>query len=686
MSNPTPRAIRPTPSKYSKHSPGGTGRTVPGSTMRSLKLAPVLAAALAAACHDGPTAPTYGELVVTVSTSGGDLPETGYRVMVDTVAGPVVEPSGTVTIPGVPVGTHQVSLSGVPDHCEVSGPHPRSVTVSRSGAAQASFAVICQATGVQLTTVTGGLDLPGGYEVTVDGGEPRFIAPSGEVTISRLAPGSHTVTLSGAPANCEVEGDNPRVIEVVNRSLTPVGFAVTCTAATGNIQVAATTTGLDLDADGYTLQVDGGAPVGIAANGVTSVAGLTGGDHTVVLGGLAANCALSGESLRTLTVATGGLTRDTARTTFEVTCTAATGVLEVTIETSGQDAPPDGYSVRVGDAPQRQVPTNAVTRFSDVAGGEHPVRLDSVPENCAVAGDNPRTVQVSAGGLTRDTARTSFEVACTRVPFKIAFTRSFLDSTTYQPSYQPWITVAYADGSHPVALARGQSPAWSPDGARIAFARTTCYDDYYYGTYCYSAGLSVMNANGTGLANLSVNSGDYAPSWRPDGARIAFIRNDRLHVMTADGSVTQIATTAAAEPAWSPDGTRIVFTCQVDATWWDICSIAPDGTGLVPLTSDGRSNSRPSWSPDGSRIGFTRVDFTDASRDPPPSEPYIAVMNADGTGRTRLTDGWSPRWSRDGELIVFVRGTGLHVIRADGSLPAARVTSDTSDNDPDLRP
>jgi len=92
-----------------------------------------------------------------------------------------------------------------------------------------------------------------------------------------------------------------------------------------------------------------------------------------------------------------------------------------------------------------------------------------------------------------------------------------------------------------------------------------------------------------------------------------------------------------------------------------------DGTGVTRLTS-GFGDLGPSWSPDGSKIAFS------SGRDGGGDEIY--VMNADGTGQTRLTYGlekyaWAPSWSPDGSKIAFAStgldGGWIYVMNADGS-------------------
>jgi hypothetical protein len=105
--------------------------------------------------------------------------------------------------------------------------------------------------------------------------------------------------------------------------------------------------------------------------------------------------------------------------------------------------------------------------------------------------------------------------------------------------------------------------AWSPDGRRIAFASVRdrngeqCYD-----TCFYKGELYVMDADGTGLVRLTRNRGDDgAPSWSPDGRRIAFA-SDRNY----------------------PEGMSP-----------EIYSIRPDGSCLTWLSNGSPESTDPAW-------------------------------------------------------------------------------------------
>jgi hypothetical protein len=174
------------------------------------------------------------------------------------------------------------------------------------------------------------------------------------------------------------------------------------------LQVTASTTGSDLDPDGYIITVDGGRDRPIAANGPLTVASLSPGDHQVQLSGVAANCQVQGDNPRTVTVSAGA----TATADFVITCTGGaptTGSIAVSTTTGGQDLDPDGYTLQLDGADKGAIGTTATVTLDQLTPAAHSVGLAGVAANCSVGGDNPRAVTVVAGNA----APAAFTISCT---------------------------------------------------------------------------------------------------------------------------------------------------------------------------------------------------------------------------------------------------------------------------------
>jgi len=269
---------------------------------------------------------------------------------------------------------------------------------------------------IAVTTITTGSPVdPDGYTVAVDNGPSQHIAPTGAVTFTGLAVGNHTVTLSGVAANCSVNGTV--TVNLPLLGTVTVTFTVTCAPSappsTGDLTVTTSTTGSNVDPDGYTVTLDGSTSRATGTNGSVTFTGLSAGNHTVALSGVAGNCSVSDGTSRTVNVPAGG----TGSTSFAVSCaaTTTTGNLTVSNSTTGSNLDPDGYTVTVsgsaGTASQTMA-TNGNVTFANVPAGSYQVTLSGAAANCTVTSANPQTVNVPAGG----TATTTFSVSCAGAP------------------------------------------------------------------------------------------------------------------------------------------------------------------------------------------------------------------------------------------------------------------------------
>lgn len=431
---------------------------------------------------------------------------------------------------------------------------------------------------------------------------------------------------------------------------------------TGFIQVTTATTGADLDPDGYMADMDGNGGRSIGLNGVTTFTDVPTGEHQVQLTGLAENCLVTGTNPATVSVTAGA----TVQVSFDVACEATTGSIELTIATTN-NFDPDGYRLLLDGTVASEVMVNTTVTIDGVAPGDRSLELADIAPNCVTEGENPVTLAVAVGS----TAAAGFSVTCMSPPDgRIAF-NSFRNSRID-------VYVANTDGTGILNLTTGSGsvfnhmPSWSPDGSHIAFT----WDEAGVGTR-----INVMRVDGSELTQTTApgtTANDFGPVWSPDGTRLAFTRSvdgqqNDIYAVDVDGrNLTQLTTHPAwdAFPAWSPDGSRIVFASSRDLGDFEGCDLyvlelaSGTTTRLTNTLDDGMCEQEPAWSPDGTQIAFAVASIS--------VEKGIEVMNADGTGRTRLANesGW-PRWSPDGFRIVFTCNdtpgdSDICVVGADG--------------------
>ncbi len=131
--------------------------------------------------------------------------------------------------------------------------------------------------------------------------------------------------------------------------------------------------------------------------------------------------------------------------------------------------------------------------------------------------------------------------------------------------------------------------------------------------------------------------------------KIAFERGAGILAMSASGRGQRLVpnTGGASDPVWSPNGRQLAFEEGADPVTGgeEIGIVNADGKGRRKVT-DG---SDPAWAPDGRRIAFE--DSGD-----------VYVVNVNGSGRRRVVgNGDSPAWSPTGRAIAFTRKVGGNV-------------------------
>ena len=270
-------------------------------------------------------------------------------------------------------------------------------------------------------------------------------------------------------------------------------------------------------------------------------------------------------------------------------------------------------------------------------------------------------------------------------------------------------------------------PAWSPDGQRIAYLTDFGRSSASSMRDRVGLGLFTMAADGTDVRpvlDLGFSLLPQPPQWSPDGKHLAVVRyrqatgrpyavkqrGRELYVVRADGAEPRrLATDVVSAPSWSPDGTRLayaraerktggvgLYTVGKDGTnatrqngilqwrgpnwksyfegrpgdeseaWIDIVAWSPDGSRIlvgsnpshpafvVELETGRRTHlgihalegvRAAAWSPDGSRIALTA--FGDSEYEGP---QIVATVAADGTDLRVLAE-------RDPRAVsLFVQG------------------------------
>lgn len=165
------------------------------------------------------------------------------------------------------------------------------------------------------------------------------------------------------------------------------------------------------------------------------------------------------------------------------------------------------------------------------------------------------------------------------------------------------------------ALEKGAcQPSWSPDGQKLVFISPCKENKDVYN----SAGLYIINADGSGLQTLDISpGGNFDPVWSPNGETIAFASKRsgqmEIYLIPADGSSPAVQITKNAAkidsqmPSWSPDGSQLVYTVRrvgVSQIWM----MNADGSNPVQIIRSGQdyNDSLPKWSPRGDTIIFSQ--------------------------------------------------------------------------------
>jgi TolB protein len=250
------------------------------------------------------------------------------------------------------------------------------------------------------------------------------------------------------------------------------------------------------------------------------------------------------------------------------------------------------------------------------------------------------------------------------------------------------LMVADADGHNPQAVVRSRepllSPAWSPDGRRLAYVSFERGNSAIYMQEIASGQRELLS---------SFRGINGAPSFSPDGTRLALTLsregNPEIYVMDlASRQLTRLTTHFAidTEPVWTPDGRHIIFTSD-RAGKPQLYQIPAEGGEASRVTSRGEYNARASIAFDGRRIAMAQGA----------GNVYrIAVLDRSlgGEGEMRLispgTLDESPSFAPNGSMILYASREGgrgvLNAVSADGRVRQRLVLADGDVREPAWSP
>ncbi len=239
------------------------------------------------------------------------------------------------------------------------------------------------------------------------------------------------------------------------------------------------------------------------------------------------------------------------------------------------------------------------------------------------------------------------------------------------------LRVSDADGHNPQTIVSSgeplMSPAWSPDGRRIAYVSFENKRPAIY-VQDLASGRRDLVASYPGING--------SPAFSPDGTRLAMTLSKDgnpdvyvLNLFTRELTRLTDHYSIDTEPSWSPDGSTIVFTSNRGGTP-QIYRMSASGGPATRVSFEGDYNAKASYSPDGASLtmvtqvnGQFRIAVQDLARG------YTRLLSSGGLDE-------SPSFAPNGTMVIYATihgGRGVLAAAAVEGTGSQRLSQDAGE-------